>query len=154
MFRIGQFLQDTDNQITEQDIYYQNDYPDRIFSNLLCYDYDWMYYILVFVIPVANKKDAQDDEWLVFGRFVYSGTVESDLDLQQGEDRINFRFDADIFKKHIKEYMQAHIDAWDDTYAFNGEKQILDFINDVVKHHMSVTTGDECRFKDIKLHEQ
>ena len=149
MFKIKDFL--NGKEITEKDISYDNDYPDRINSNCLLFDYDWMYYILEFILPVCGRKE-NPENYTITGRFVYSGMVDCDLDLQQGNDKISFRFKTEIFEKHISEYMKAHIGAWKEEYAFNGGKQVLDFINEVVKNHISVSVDDECRFEKIEMH--
>ena len=38
-----------------------------------------------------------------------------------------YRYDTDLFKKYIIQFLSQHIDAWDSEYAFNGEDIVIVF---------------------------
>lgn len=44
-----------------------------------------------------------------------------------------YRYDTDLFKKYIIQFLSQHIYAWDSEYAFNGEDIVIAFFNKVIE---------------------
>ena len=54
---------------------------------------------------------------------------------QTKDDKVTvyeFSYPTSLFQKHITAYLTAHIAAWSDTYAFNGEDYVIPFFNEVL----------------------
>lgn len=44
-----------------------------------------------------------------------------------------YRYDTDLFKKYIIQFLSQHIYAWDSEYAFNCEDIVIAFFNEVIE---------------------
>ena len=138
------------NRLTENDMDYTSIY-DRIFTFLDLRDYDWMNYVATFLFPVKTEVPGKTRYLSVFmgyhgmeccrmtviasdkGFFSDPEDRERLHEISKEDDVITYSFTCDIFKKHIARYMEAHIKAWNDTYAFYGGKFALDFYNEVLE---------------------
>lgn len=93
-------------------------------------DYDWMTYTLS-----TKFKTAEYGVLLV--QFEYFGSVVSTMTVSQKINNVTedfeFSYSTDIFETHIKKYLTDHINSWGTTYAFSGEKNVIDFYNEVIK---------------------
>ena len=63
--------------------------------------------------------------------------IYSFMDVEQTKDGKNekyrYEYPSSIFKKHIIKFLTDHINSWDSKYAFNGENEVIDFYNEVIK---------------------
>ena len=50
--------------------------------------------------------------------------------------KYDYEFLTDIFQENITRYLTAQIKAWQNDSVFNAEHLILDFYNQVIKHHL------------------
>ena len=102
-----------------------DDNIDRIYTTLILDDYDWMNYQLDIKIPTAYD--------IINISFQFYGTVTSTMNIQYKDLERNVEFDTDIFIKHLKIYMQHHMQQWEtEGTVFYGEKEALDFFNEVI----------------------
>ncbi len=102
-----------------------NSHMDRVFTKLILDDYDWMNYQLDVQIPTAFD--------IINISFRYYGCVTSTMHLKYKDMERDIDFDADIFIKHLNIYMQHHMQQWNsEDKAFYGEKEVLDFYNEVI----------------------
>ena len=66
--------------------------------------------------------------------FKYFSFTFSSIIIEQIKDNktniYELEYDSDIFIKYIKEYMQKHIESWNEKYAFNGEDIVIRFFNE------------------------
>lgn len=100
-------------------------------------DYDWMMY--TFKTSFKTLKYGLLQIYIEF-----AGSNWSYMDVTQKKDTamriLRYRFNTEIFKKHIKSYLKKHIANWDNLYAFDPEDEIVDFYNDIIENHQEVTT--------------
>lgn len=103
---------------------------DRTNTYLELNDYDWMTYKL-------STRFKTDKYGTLQVEFEYFGAVDSLMKVTQiinnVSDDFEFSYPTSIFIKHIKKFMTDHINSWDDKYVFNGEKNVLDFYNEVIE---------------------
>ncbi len=138
------------NKLTEKDMDYSGDY-DRIFTFLDLRDYDWMNYIFTALFPVKTDVPGKikhlsvcfdfcgvqscDMTVIVSDKCFYRDYEGYDLkNVRKTEKIITYRYSCELFEKHIKKFMEAHMNAWDGEYAFYGGELALDFYNDVLKN--------------------
>lgn len=59
------------------------------------------------------------------------------MEVEQTKDgkieEYRYEYPSSIFKKHIIKFLTEHINSWDSKYAFNGEENVIDFYNEVIK---------------------
>ena len=127
--------------LSEEDFVFDDD-NDCIFTKLILDDYDWMNYKLQASFPVLTENGKQ----LLNVELVYAGFTKSFLNVQLGNDKIQFPFDTAVFDSFLRTYLQAHLDNIDDTYAFSGGELMTRFYNEVIQNH-GEPTGRE--FRDI-----
>ena len=123
--------------INAQDLIFSYDIgDDRTNTFLTLNDYDWMEYIL-------STRFRTEEQGILEVRFEYYGFVESSMFIKQTKPKTDkqkdtevceyeYRFSTALFAKYIKEFMTAHMAAWDEQYAFNGEEYVIAFYNDVL----------------------
>jgi hypothetical protein len=102
---------------------------DRTNTYLNLYDYDWMNYSL-------TTRFKTEKLGLLNVKFNYFGMITSIMEVEQTlnnvTEKVIYEYSTDIFVKHIIKYLEKHIHSWNDTYAFNGEEEVIDFFNDVL----------------------
>lgn len=102
---------------------------DRTNTYLNLYDYDWMDYSL-------TTRFKTEKLGVLNVKFNYFGMVTSTMEVEQvlngTVEKVEYEYSTDIFVKHIVKYLEKHIRSWEDTYAFNGEEEVIDFFNDVL----------------------
>lgn len=105
-------------------------FEDRINTELRLRDNSWMDYQLITAFNTKNQGRLEV-------MFEYYGTVDSHMevkcDVNGNTVKITYEYSTDIFEEHITRFMMKHLAAWKETYAFNGEKLVLDFFNDVIE---------------------
>ncbi len=95
-------------------------------------DYDWMRY--VFTTRFRTMTYGQ-----LHVCIEYFGSQICTMDIKQTTPADNtvityrYKFSSELFVKHYKKYLNAHMSSIDDKYAFSGETFILDFYNDIIK---------------------
>jgi hypothetical protein len=124
-------------EIKAEDLIFSGDIEDdRTNTYLRLDDYDWMNYVL-------STRFTTKEYGCLEVRFEYAGfgVCLMVVDQTHGDQYIKYtyKYQTDTFKKHITDFLMAHIASWDDKYAFNGEKYVLDFYNDVISHGTLVT---------------
>ena len=107
------------------------DNRDRIFTNLILMDYDWMHYRIQAEIPFENNT-------IMLVEFLYIGSIESYMTIEINGDKIQYTFSTDIFDKYFKKYLNAEKKAIYNDYAFNGGDIVLKFYHDVMIHYKSI----------------
>lgn len=113
----------------EELIFSGNIEDDRTNTCLTLDDYDWMSYKLATRFK-TEKLGILDVEFEYFGFTTSSMKVTQTLnDVTRNYE---YEYPTDIFQKHITIFMTNHIAAWNDTYAFNGEDEVLAFYNEVI----------------------
>lgn len=119
-------------KINSNDLIFSGDIEDdRTNTYLHLYDYDWMDYNLTTrfkteTLGVLNVK------------FSYFGMTTSIMEVEQNLDgnveKVTYEYSTDIFENHIVKFLNKHISFWGNKYAFNGEEEVIDFFNDVIKN--------------------
>lgn len=106
---------------------------DRTNTFLELDDYDWMNYSL-------RTRFRTEDIGIINVKFEYYGFVTSRMIVTRPNSDIEiiYEYTTDIFIKHITEYMQNHIQSWEDKYSFNGEDEVISFFNDVLENGVIV----------------
>ena len=102
---------------------------DRTNTYLNLYDYDWMDYSLTTRFK-TEKLGVLNVKFNYFG--MVTSTMEVEQVLNDKTEKVEYEYPTDIFVKHIIKYLEKHIRSWDDTYAFNGEEEVINFFNDVL----------------------
>lgn len=102
---------------------------DRTNTYLNLYDYDWMDYSLTTRFK-TEKLGVLNVKFNYFG--MVTSTMEVEQVLNNVTEKVEYEYPTDIFVKHIVKYLEKHIHSWDDTYAFNGEEEVIEFFNDVL----------------------
>lgn len=104
---------------------------DRTNTYLHLYDYDWMDYNLT----TRFKTEALG---VLNVKFSYFGMTTSTMEVEQNLDgnveKIIYEYSSDIFENHIIKFLNKHIASWGNKYAFNGEEEVIEFFNDVIKN--------------------
>ena len=118
-------------EIKSEDLLFTNEMEDdRTNTFLSLDDYDWMSYRL----KTRFKTLEQGALDVVFA---YFGMNFSYMDVEQTKDGTKeiyrYEYPSSIFKKHIIKFLTEHINSWDSKYAFNGEENVIDFYNEVLK---------------------
>ncbi len=117
--------------ITIKDCVFTDDYRDRIFTNLILMDYDWMHYRIQAEIPFENKI-------VMLIEFLYIGSTDSYMTVEIEGESIQYVFSTDIFDKYFEKYLDAEKEAIHGEYAFSGEDIVLEFYNEVMANHKSI----------------
>lgn len=103
---------------------------DRTNTYLTLNDYDWMDYHL-------DTRFNTNAQGILEVSFQYFGMVTSRMEVKQTKDDkvkyLTYEFETDIFQKHITKFLLDHVASWNSTYAFNGEEQVIDFFNEILK---------------------
>ncbi len=128
------------DKIREQDIRRTDD-CDRVFASLKLDDYDWMSYQLEAQIPTKRQG-------MLSVIFEYYGAQKCEMRVVQDEGEqsrtYTYLFSAALFKKHISEYMVAHVSNWTAVNAFNAEPHVVRFFNAVLSHYIEYHVGEEA----------
>lgn len=119
-------------KIQYEDLIFTNrSFEDRINTELQLLDNSWMSYRLATAFKTINqgKLDVV---------FKYYGATDSEMLVEQELDgktvEIIYEYSTDIFEKHITRFMNKHLFAWKEIYAFNGGDLVIDFFNDVIEN--------------------
>ena len=118
-------------KIRSEDLIFSNEIEDdRTNTYLKLDDYDWMGYIL-------STRFKTEDMGVLEVEFKYLGMVTSDMRVKQtlnGEvQEVTYEYPTEIFSKHLIKFLEKHITSWNEIYAFNGEKEVIDFFNEVLE---------------------
>lgn len=119
-------------KINSNDLIFSGDIEDdRTNTYLHLYDYDWMDYNLI----TRFKTEALG---VLNVKFSYFGMTTSTMEVEQNLDgnveKIIYEYSSDIFKNHIIKFLNKHIASWGNKYAFNGEEEVIEFFNDIIKN--------------------
>ena len=119
-------------EIKSEDLIFSNDIEDdRTNTYLNLYDYDWMDYSL-------TTRFKTEDMGVLNVKFNYFGMTTSNMEVEQTlngiTEKVTYEYPTDIFKKHIVKFLEKHLSFWDSEYAFNGEEEVIEFFNDVLKN--------------------
>jgi hypothetical protein len=117
--------------IKAEDLIFSGDIEDdRTNTYLELDDYDWMSYTLSTRFKTNTYGTLQV-------KFEYFGTISSRMTVTQilnnVFENLEYEYQTAIFVKHIKKFLSDHINSWNSTYAFNGEKNVIDFYNEVIE---------------------
>ena len=123
-------IKELPQKITIKDCLF-TDYRDRIFTNLILMDYDWMHYRIQAEIPFENKI-------VMLIEFLYMGSTDSYMTVEIEGESIQYVFSTDIFDKYFEKYLDAEKEAIHGKYAFSGEDIVLEFYNEIMANHKSV----------------
>lgn len=118
-------------EIKAEDLLFTDEIEDdRTNTYLTLNDYDWMSYTL-------STRFRTEEQGILNVEFVYEGFTTSRMEVTQvikkKTKKHSYEYPTDIFKKHITIFLEHHIKAWDDTYAFNGEDEVIAFFNEVIE---------------------
>lgn len=119
-----------DPELTEFDLSMTEPCDDRLITELHLSDYDWMDY--QFVVYLPTKKQG-----FLTATMKYFGTTTSEMEVKQIlDDHTTYLhkiiFPTDIFIDYLKQFMTAHLEQWNTTYAFCGEELAVKFFNAVL----------------------
>ena len=93
-------------------------------------DNSWMNYQLVTSFNTKNQGKLE----VVFE---YFGAMVSHMEVKRNvnekTEKIIYEYSSDIFEEHIVKFIEKHLSSWKEYDAFNGEKLVLDFYNDVIE---------------------
>lgn len=118
-------------KIKSEDLIFSNELEDdRTNTYLHLYDYDWMTYSLSTKFCTKNMGVLEVD-------FQYYGFTISRMKIVQTcknkTREIIYEYPTEIFQKYIIKFLEKHIKAWNDEYAFNGEEEVINFFNEVLE---------------------
>lgn len=118
-------------KINSKDLLFTNDIEeDRTNTYLNLYDYDWMTYSL-------STRFRTKDMGTLYVKFEYFGMTISTMEVEQvlnnSTEKATYEYPSELFKKHIVKFLEKHIRSWEDSYAFNGEEEVIEFFNDVLE---------------------
>lgn len=103
---------------------------DRVNTCLTLDDYDWMSYKLTTAFRTEKLGKLAVE-------FEYFGFTTSSMKVTQTYNNevknYEYEYPTDLFQKHITIFMTNHLAAWNSTYAFNGEDEVLAFYNEVIE---------------------
>ena len=124
-------------KINSEELIFSNEIEDdRTNTFLHLYDYDWMDYHL-------KTRFKTKEMGVLEVTFEYYGFINSRMqirqDLNNKIEEITYEYPTEIFQKYIIKFLEKHIKAWDDKYAFNGEEEVIEFFNDVIENGTVVT---------------
>lgn len=119
------------SKIKAEDLIFSGEIEDdRTNTFVKLNDYDWMDYTIR-----TRFKTAEQGTLDVC--FEYCGCTISFMKVCQIYDgkkiTYEYRYDTDLFKKYIIQFLSQHIGAWDSEYAFNGEYIVIAFFNEVIE---------------------
>ena len=105
---------------------------DPFATTLVFDDKNWMHYTLTADLPTKAYGKIRL-------KFEYCGCETCHLEINNLQGHYKdaryitvFEFSAELFKKHIINFMERHISSWDEEYAFTGEKEVVAFYNAVL----------------------
>lgn len=98
---------------------------DEFETTVVLEDYDWMHYALSARMPTKAYGDMKI-------KFEYFGAVFSEMKVKTEKKTHTFKFGTQLFKEHIVKFLQNHIKSWDNTYAFDGIEEVVNFYNAVL----------------------
>lgn len=106
--------------------------PDsNVITKLVLKDYEWMTYKLS-----AKIETIQYGNLTI--KFNSCGTTTSDMKVISSKDRVvetyTYTYDTNLFDKHISRYLTNHILSFISNSTFNGENDVINFYNDVIKY--------------------
>jgi len=132
-----------DEKLTEFNLEENKNCDDRIETLLILHDYDWMNYKFITILPTKKQGYLKVE-------IEYFGTSTSIMKVWQTiNEKVYIHeidFDAYIFIDFVKDYMTKHIQNWEDTYAFCGEKEAIEIFNKIlnnVKNYKLVEDSDD-----------
>ena len=119
-------------RIKSEDLIFSNDIEDdRTNTYLQLNDYDWMDYNL-------TTRFKTEKMGVLNVTFYYFGAVSSTMKVEQllndVRQEFTYEYPTELFKKHIIKFLKKHIEFWESKYAFNGEKEVIEFFNDVIEN--------------------
>ena len=117
------------NVITAEDCDFTG-YHDRVFTNLILMDYDWMHYRIQAEIPF--------EKIVMLVEFLYIESAESYMTVEIEDKNIQYVFPTEIFDKYFEKYLDAEKEAIHGKYAFSGEDIVLECYNEVMANYKSV----------------
>ena len=100
-------------------------YIDIVHLRLIISDYDWCNYKLSAEMSTKEYGELKV-EFEYYGMTVCTMTVETE------EEKYSFRFNTNLFQKHIISIIQNHIKNWDEQEKVWAIGEIIDFYNDVL----------------------
>ena len=117
--------------ITEEDLIFSYEIEnDRTNTYVELNDYDWMQYLI-------KTRFTTKDQGILDIQFEYCGMIISSMTVEQilnnETKKIVYAYSTDIFKKNLITFLKAHIKSLENTYAFNGEKLVINFFNEVLE---------------------
>ena len=121
------------SRIDKNELVFTNDPTcDRVNTLLELNDYDWMHYKL-------HTRFTTKAAGVLHVRFEYFGATTSQMYVLRDEGDGNvtcyaYNYSTDLFEKHIAKFLLKHLSSWKETYAFNGEDEVVDFFNDVLTY--------------------
>lgn len=118
-------------KINSKDLLFTNDIEeDRTNTYLNLYDYDWMTYSL-------STRFRTKDMGTLYVKFEYFGMTISTMEVEQvlnnSTEKATYEYPSELFRKYIVKFLEKHIRSWEDSYAFNGEEEVIEFFNDVLE---------------------
>ena len=117
-------------KINSEDLLFTNEIEDdRINTYLQLNDYDWMDYNLTTRFK-TEKMGVVDVKFQYFG--MTTSAMEVTQTLNDMTEKVIYEYPTEIFKKYIVKFLEKHISFWDSKYAFNGEKEVIEFFNEVL----------------------
>lgn len=117
-------------KLKEEDLCF-NEEQDRIFTYLVLMDYDWMWYRIQAEIPLKDRLNIRVE-------FSYTGTIDSLLTVETGEERIQYVFPSSIFDNYFEKYLSMERNAIKEESVFYGGNLILDFYNAVMENYIKI----------------
>ena len=120
---------DYDENLTQFDLTKTAPCDDRLITKVTLDDYDWMKYMFETWFPTKEQG-------FLYIKITYSGFIQSDMEVEQTINGKKYnhtiRFDTELFKNFIKDFLTKHVAQWDNSYAFSGEKEAVEFYNQIL----------------------
>ena len=120
-----------DNKLSNFNLEENKECPDRIETRLVLHDYDWMIYKFGTILPTKHQGYLKVT-------IEYFGSQISIMKVWQTiNEKIyihEITFNTIIFIDFLKDFMTKHIQSWDNTYAFCGEKEAIEIFNKILNN--------------------
>ena len=110
------------------------DCDDRIATQLILDDYNWMNYTFETVFPTKTQGILNIKIEYV-GSSICTIKVEQIFKEQNKKYIHRIDFSVSLFQDFIKDYMLKHIKNWDETFAFNGGFEAVQFFNRILRDY-------------------
>lgn len=131
-----------DSNLSKFDLSQTAPCDDRLIIKLTLEDYDWMKYTVDTYFPTI-------DQGMLSIHISFFGCIYCEMEVKQRLNNSLYRhvitFSTELFAEFMKTYLSKHIQAWDEKYAFCGDKEIIEFYNNIIKNYLEYNVIEKLK---------